>query len=78
VILAAASTFILNSIHGFKTGIARKAAKIPYPNCYASAEVAKTNKDGKIYPLLYPRIAFLCNSIQRPRLPLSPSFTEIC
>jgi len=41
VILAAASTFILNTIHGNNTTAFRKLAKVPYPNCYADAETAK-------------------------------------
>ncbi|CAD6441689.1 4095c2df-5556-45b0-94c3-592940b8f0ed [Sclerotinia trifoliorum] len=35
VILAATSTFILNTIHGFNTGSHRKAAQIDYPAAYA-------------------------------------------
>jgi len=35
VILAAASSFILNGIHGSNTGRFRKAAKVPYPNTHA-------------------------------------------
>ncbi|KFY52756.1 hypothetical protein V496_08205 [Pseudogymnoascus sp. VKM F-4515 (FW-2607)] len=45
VILAAASTFVLNTIHGFNTGKFRKAACIAYPAAYASNEVAKDNDD---------------------------------
>ncbi|OBT68320.1 hypothetical protein VE03_02252 [Pseudogymnoascus sp. 23342-1-I1] len=45
VILAAASTFILNTIHGFNTGKFRKAAGVAYPAPYASNEVAKDNDD---------------------------------
>jgi glutathione S-transferase len=35
VILAAASTFVLNTIHGLNTGKFRKAAKVDYPAAYA-------------------------------------------
>lgn len=35
VLLAATSTFILNSIHGMNTGKYRKAASIAYPAAYA-------------------------------------------
>ncbi|ELR08937.1 hypothetical protein GMDG_03604 [Pseudogymnoascus destructans 20631-21] len=45
VILAATSTFILNTVHGFNTGKFRKAAAIPYPAPYATNEVAKDNDD---------------------------------
>ncbi|KFY73595.1 hypothetical protein V499_06326, partial [Pseudogymnoascus sp. VKM F-103] len=45
VILAATSTFILNTIHGFNTGKFRKAAAIAYPAPYATNEVAKDNDD---------------------------------
>ncbi|KFY44032.1 hypothetical protein V495_03655 [Pseudogymnoascus sp. VKM F-4514 (FW-929)] len=45
VILAATSTFILNTIHTFNTGKFRKAAGIAYPAAYASNEVAKDNDD---------------------------------
>jgi len=35
VLLAATSTFILNTIHGINTGKFRKAAKVDYPAAYA-------------------------------------------
>ncbi|PVH82553.1 hypothetical protein DL98DRAFT_586540 [Cadophora sp. DSE1049] len=35
VLLAAASTFVMNAIHTVNTGKYRKAAKIPYPAAYA-------------------------------------------
>ncbi|KFY35852.1 hypothetical protein V494_05529 [Pseudogymnoascus sp. VKM F-4513 (FW-928)] len=45
VILAAASTFILNTIHSINTGKYRKAAAIAYPAAYASNEQAKESDD---------------------------------
>lgn len=35
VLLAATSTFLLNTIHTFNTGKYRKAAKVDYPGAYA-------------------------------------------
>ncbi|KUJ07097.1 membrane-associated proteins in eicosanoid and glutathione metabolism [Mollisia scopiformis] len=35
VLLAAASTFLLNSVHAANTGKYRKAAKVDYPSAYA-------------------------------------------
>ncbi|KAK0122012.1 hypothetical protein ONS95_010276 [Cadophora gregata] len=35
VLLAAASTFVMNAIHTVNTGNYRKAAKVPYPAAYA-------------------------------------------
>lgn len=55
MILAAASTFFLNTIHGFNTGKFRKAAGIAYPAAYASNEVAKDNDDGKYPSRLRPK-----------------------
>ncbi|PMD40759.1 membrane-associated proteins in eicosanoid and glutathione metabolism [Hyaloscypha variabilis F] len=43
VILAAASTFFLNSYHSINTGNYRKIAKCPYPAAYAPAE--RTDED---------------------------------
>lgn len=42
-----ATTFLLNTFHMVKVVGARKAAKIPYPNPYATAEQAE--KDPKAY-----------------------------
>ncbi|ERS99206.1 glutathione S-transferase [Sporothrix schenckii 1099-18] len=38
---AATTIFFVNAYHSILTGSYRKAAKIPYPNCYASAELAQ-------------------------------------
>jgi glutathione S-transferase len=43
VLLAAASTFILNALHGINTGKYRKAAKIAYPAAYAPS--SRTDED---------------------------------
>jgi glutathione S-transferase len=43
VLLAAASTFILNTWHSLNTGNYRKAAKIPYPAAYAPP--SRTDED---------------------------------
>lgn len=56
MILAAASTFVLNTIHSFNTGKFRKAAAIAYPAAYASNEVAKDNDDGKSPSCIRPKI----------------------
>ncbi|KZF21591.1 membrane-associated proteins in eicosanoid and glutathione metabolism [Xylona heveae TC161] len=40
VVLAAASTFFVGLWHGGIVGTFRKAAKVPYPNAYASPEQA--------------------------------------
>ncbi|CAK7197697.1 hypothetical protein SEUCBS139899_000345 [Sporothrix eucalyptigena] len=40
---AATAIFFVNTYHSLLTGGYRKAAKIPYPNCYASAEQAEKN-----------------------------------
>jgi len=61
VVLAAASTFIMNSIHAIKTGSFRKSSGVGYPNAYASAEVAKSNPQ-----------AYLLNCAQRAHA----NFTE--
>ncbi|KFY14333.1 hypothetical protein V491_06082, partial [Pseudogymnoascus sp. VKM F-3775] len=45
VILAAASTFILNIVHSANTGVHRKKAAIAYPAAYASDEQAKNSDD---------------------------------
>ena len=37
---AATAMFFVNVYHSIMTGYYRKAAKIDYPNCYASAEQA--------------------------------------
>jgi glutathione S-transferase len=37
-IAVAASTLILSTWHGLRVGAARRPAKVPYPNAYASAE----------------------------------------
>ncbi len=47
VLLAATSTFFVNSFHGFLTGRKRKAAGIKYPTTYATTEQA--DKDPKAY-----------------------------
>lgn len=49
VILAACSTFVLATVHGFNVGKYRKAAKQPYPICYASNEEAKTNEAAYLF-----------------------------
>ncbi|KAL1902696.1 hypothetical protein Sste5346_001139 [Sporothrix stenoceras] len=38
---AATAIFFVNAYHSLLTGSYRRAAKIPYPNCYASQEVAE-------------------------------------
>ena len=43
VLLAAASSFILNTWHSANTGKYRKAAKIPYPAAYAPS--SRTDED---------------------------------
>jgi len=40
VMVAASSTFILNMVHQFLTGGARKASGIKYPTTYATDELA--------------------------------------
>lgn len=47
VMVAASSTFILNMVHQFLTGGARKASGIKYPTTYATDELAA--KDPKAY-----------------------------
>ena len=47
VLLAATSTFFVNSFHGLLTGRKRKAAAIKYPTTYATTEQA--DKDPKAY-----------------------------
>ena len=37
MLLAATSTALVNALHTSRTGSFRKAAKVPYPNAYASA-----------------------------------------
>lgn len=34
---------VLGFVHGIITGKQRKGAKVPYPNCYATAEQCKEN-----------------------------------
>ncbi|CAK7228719.1 hypothetical protein SCUCBS95973_006976 [Sporothrix curviconia] len=41
VLGAATSFFFVNAYHSVQTGNYRKAAKVAYPNCYASAEQAE-------------------------------------
>jgi len=38
VLATTAASFLVSVWHGMRVGPMRKAAKIPYPNCYASAE----------------------------------------
>lgn len=47
VLLAATSTFILGQIHGINTGKYRKAAKMPYPLCYAPS--TRTDKEAYLF-----------------------------
>ncbi|KAK4228234.1 hypothetical protein QBC38DRAFT_442979 [Podospora fimiseda] len=47
VLFAASTTFFVNTLHGFLTGKARKAAAVKYPTSYVSAEVAE--KDPKAF-----------------------------
>jgi len=61
VLLAAASTFIMGTLHAVKTGSYRKSSGIGYPNAYASDEVAKSNPQ-----------AYLLNCAQRAHA----NFTE--
>jgi len=49
VILAATSTFILNTIHGFNTGSYRKAAGVPYPIAYASDALVKVKPEAHAF-----------------------------
>ncbi len=60
VLLAATSTFFVNSFHGLLTGRKRKAAAIKYPITYATTEQA--DKDPKAYAfncgMHNPQIAF--------------------
>jgi len=49
VLLAATSTFILNLLHIANTGKFRKAAKIPYPIAYASAEQQKASTEAYLF-----------------------------
>ncbi|KAF4968562.1 hypothetical protein FZEAL_10370 [Fusarium zealandicum] len=61
VLVAAASTFFINTLHGVLTSKARKTSGIKYPVAYASNDVAE--KDSK---------AFLFNCAQRSHA----NFTE--
>ncbi|KAI9733753.1 MAG: hypothetical protein M1818_007167 [Claussenomyces sp. TS43310] len=61
VVVAAASTFVLNMMHAFKTGSYRKTSKIGYPNAYATPEQAKADSQ-----------AYLLNCAQRAHA----NFTE--
>ncbi|KAJ9639338.1 hypothetical protein H2201_004076 [Coniosporium apollinis] len=48
VILAATSTFFLNFWHGTRVGLFRRAAEIPYPHPYATAEqISSASPDKK-------------------------------
>jgi glutathione S-transferase len=47
VLAVAASTFVLSVWHGARVTPLRKPAKVPYPNCYASAESIVTCDDPK-------------------------------
>lgn len=47
VLLAATSSFFLNTVHAVMTSRRRKAASIPYPNSYATKEQA--DKDPKAF-----------------------------
>eukprot|EP00918_Siedleckia_nematoides_P095131 GHVU01208843.1.p1 GENE.GHVU01208843.1~~GHVU01208843.1.p1 ORF type:complete len:172 (+),score=17.70 GHVU01208843.1:64-516(+) len=49
VLLAVASTFVMNTIHGFHAGKLRKAAKIPYPERYATAEQNKSSPEAMAF-----------------------------
>jgi hypothetical protein len=46
VVLAAASTFILNLAHVQNTGMYRKPSGIEYPNAYATAQQCKEDPKG--------------------------------
>ena len=45
---------LLAGIHGFITGSFRKKAKVPYPNCYATAEQCNSNVSSLGLPFLLP------------------------
>jgi len=45
VLAVGVATGILNYWHGIEVGGARKAAKVPYPNCYATAVEAATSRE---------------------------------
>lgn len=57
VLLAATSTFFLNTYHGILTSAGRKASGQKYPIAYASNELA--DKDPKAY-------AFNCGEYRQP------------
>jgi hypothetical protein len=69
VILAAASTFILNFAHIANTGKYRRAAGVKYPNAYASDALAKEKHEGPSPPLPFLSFPFLPSSTrQHPTL----------
>ena len=49
VLLAAASTSLLNHWLGMFVGEYRRAAKVPYPNAYASANEAATSQEKHLF-----------------------------
>ena len=49
LLTAAASTFFINTWHTILVGSARKAAKVPYPNAYASAAEAAESQDKYLF-----------------------------
>jgi hypothetical protein len=61
VILAAASTFILNLAHVQNTGKYRKPSGIEYPNAYATAQQCKEDPKGMSLPFPLP----LCHHFLR-------------
>lgn len=63
VLAVASSTFITNAVHGLFTSARRRAAGIPYPNPYATAEQAA--KDPKAH-------AFNCGMSILPSPPPPP------
>jgi glutathione S-transferase len=45
VVLSTTATFLLSLWHGALVGSYRRKAKVPYPNCYASAEEIKESPE---------------------------------
>ncbi|KAI9762194.1 MAG: hypothetical protein M4579_000517 [Chaenotheca gracillima] len=66
VVLTTVSTFFLNSWHALLVGRHRKAAQVPYPNLYASAEACKTSQE-----------AYSFNCAQRAHGHLLENFTPV-
>ncbi|KXX78697.1 Microsomal glutathione S-transferase 3 [Madurella mycetomatis] len=66
VLLAATSSFFLNTVHAVITSRRRKAASIPYPNSYATKEQA--DKDPK---------AFTFNCAQRAHANYTENLTPL-